>query len=62
MINLKVTTETWPIRGSFAMSRGARTAVEVVIAELRDGDLRGRGECVPYAHYGESPESVMALI
>ena len=26
----------------------------------RDGTARGRGECVPYARYGESVESVMA--
>lgn len=62
MTTLKVTAETWPIRGHFAISRGSRTVVEVVLAELSDGDLRGRGECVPYAHYGESMDSVMGLI
>jgi L-Ala-D/L-Glu epimerase / N-acetyl-D-glutamate racemase len=32
------------------------------VAELSDGKARGRGECVPYARYGESVESVSAQI
>jgi L-alanine-DL-glutamate epimerase-like enolase superfamily enzyme len=62
MISLSVSHETWPIRGSFTISRGSRTEVDVIVAELRDGDKRGRGECVPYARYGETPESVMEQI
>jgi len=62
MATLKVTAETWPIRGRFAISRGARTHVEVVMVELRENGLIGRGECVPYAHYGESNASVIELI
>jgi L-alanine-DL-glutamate epimerase-like enolase superfamily enzyme len=34
----------------------------VVVVELSDGKYRGRGECVPYAHYGESVESVTGQI
>ena len=34
----------------------------MVVAELGDGRHRGRGECVPYARYGESVESVIAAI
>ena len=33
-----------------------------MVAELGDGKARGRGECVPYARYGESVESVLAQI
>lgn len=35
-------------------------AINVVVAELSDGDGRGRGECVPVQRYGESPASVIA--
>jgi L-alanine-DL-glutamate epimerase-like enolase superfamily enzyme len=62
MIGLGIRTETWPIRGAFAMSRGRRTAAEVVVVELTAGDAVGLGECVPYARYGESVESVVAAI
>jgi L-alanine-DL-glutamate epimerase-like enolase superfamily enzyme len=33
-----------------------------VVAELSDGVFRGRGECVPYARYGETVERVAAAI
>ena len=66
-ITLKVAAERWPIAGSFAISRGAKTQALVVVAELSDGQrgdkpVTGRGECVPYARYGESVETVMAAI
>jgi len=62
MTNLAVRRESWPIRGSFTISRGTRTSSEVVVAELSRDGLVGRGECMPYARYGESPESVVAAI
>src|ERR1700757_2767951 len=55
---LSVRVERWPIAGSFAISRGAKTEAVVVVAELSDGSHRGRGECVPYARYGETVEGV----
>jgi L-alanine-DL-glutamate epimerase-like enolase superfamily enzyme len=61
-LRLRLATERWPIRGSFAISRGAKTEAVVVVAELGDGKAVGRGECVPYARYGESVESVCAAI
>ena len=59
---LTISVETWPIAGHFTISRGAKTEAKVVIAELSQGDLRGRGECVPYPRYGESPEGVVATL
>src|ERR1700688_285681 len=61
-LTLTLAAETWPIAGSFAISRGAKTQAVVVVAELRDGQHRGRGECVPYARYGESVASVTAAL
>jgi L-alanine-DL-glutamate epimerase-like enolase superfamily enzyme len=55
-------TERWPIAGTFAISRGAKTEAVVVVAELGDGPLTGRGECVPYGRYGESVDSVTTAI
>ena len=62
MTGLIVSAESWPIRGGFAISRGAKNTADVVLVELRDGDFAGRGECVPYAHYGESCDSVIEQI
>jgi L-Ala-D/L-Glu epimerase len=61
-ITLAVRVEHWPIAGSFAISRGTKTQATVVVAELTDGRYRGRGECVPYARYGETVEAVVDAI
>ncbi|TXN24251.1 N-acetyl-D-Glu racemase DgcA [Methylobacterium sp. WL9] len=59
---LTVTVERFPIAGAFTIARGSRTEAVVVVATIEDGGIRGRGECVPYARYGETVESVGALI
>ena len=61
-LSLTVRTESWPIAGAFSISRGAKTEAQVVVAELSDGRHRGRGECVPYARYGETVAGVMAAL
>lgn len=59
---MKITahSDTFPIAGRFTISRGSRTEAIVVTATVSDGTVSGRGECVPYARYGETVESVMA--
>ncbi|ARQ00753.1 N-acetyl-D-Glu racemase DgcA [Pseudorhodoplanes sinuspersici] len=65
-LQLSVRVETWPIAGHFTISRGAKTEARVVVAELSDGEFQdpiiGRGECVPYARYGESVAAVAATL
>jgi L-alanine-DL-glutamate epimerase-like enolase superfamily enzyme len=54
--------ERWPIAGSFTISRGAKTEAVTVVAEVsRDGHT-GRGECVPYPRYGETPDATLAAL
>ncbi len=60
--SLSVRVERWPIAGAFTISRGAKTEATVVVAELVDRKFRGRGECVPYARYGETVEGVVQAI
>lgn len=62
MPKLAIAVETFPIAGRFVISRGAKTEARVVTVTITSGDARGRGECVPYARYGESIESVRAAI
>jgi L-alanine-DL-glutamate epimerase-like enolase superfamily enzyme len=61
-MDLSVRIERWPLAGAFSISRGSKTEAVVVVAELDDRTHRGRGECVPYARYGETPEGVVALL
>jgi L-alanine-DL-glutamate epimerase-like enolase superfamily enzyme len=61
-LTLTVQTESWPIAGVFTIARGSRTHATVVVAELSDGTHTGRGECVPYPRYDETPEGVAAAL
>ncbi len=61
-MELSVRIERWPLAGVFAISRGSKTEAVVVVAELSDGTHRGRGESVPYARYGETPDGIVAAI
>jgi L-alanine-DL-glutamate epimerase-like enolase superfamily enzyme len=61
-LSVRAYAETWPIAGSFVISRGSRTEARVVVAEISDGTHIGRGECVPYPRYSETIEGVLAEI
>jgi L-Ala-D/L-Glu epimerase len=61
-MELSVRIERWPIAGAFTISRGSKTEAVVVVVELSDGTHRGRGESVPYARYGETPDGIVAAI
>jgi L-alanine-DL-glutamate epimerase-like enolase superfamily enzyme len=62
MRRLSVRRETWPLARPFAIARGMKTAAEVVVAKIEEEGLTGRGECVPYARYGETVDGVVAAI
>lgn len=60
MLRLTAAAESWPIAGSFTISRGSKTAADVVVATLYDGTYTGHGECVPYPRYEETVPQVLA--
>jgi L-alanine-DL-glutamate epimerase-like enolase superfamily enzyme len=62
ILHIQARAETWPIAGEFVISRGAKREAAVVVAEVGDGTYAGRGECTPYARYGETVEGVLAAI
>jgi L-Ala-D/L-Glu epimerase len=59
---LQARIEQWPIAGAFIISRGAKTEAVTVVAEVSRGGHTGRGECVPYARYGETPDATLAAV
>ena len=59
---IDVGRETFPIAGTFNISRGAKRDAVVVVAHVGANGYVGRGECVPYARYGETVEGVTAVI
>jgi L-alanine-DL-glutamate epimerase-like enolase superfamily enzyme len=54
--------ERWPIAGAFTISRGAKTEAVTVVVEVSRGGHTGRGECVPYARYRETPEATLEAL
>ncbi len=59
---LTVTRRGWALARPITTAHGVETTADVVIAEISDGDSRGRGECVPITRYGESIDSVVAAL
>ena len=61
-MNLIIDHVSSPLRTAFAISRGAKTSAETVRVTLESNGIRARGECVPYARYNETVESVIDQI
>ncbi|MFN3954533.1 MAG: N-acetyl-D-Glu racemase DgcA [Pararhodobacter sp.] len=59
---ISVKAERFRLAEVFTIARGSRTEAQVLTVELARGGHRGRGECVPYARYGETLENVTAQI
>jgi L-alanine-DL-glutamate epimerase-like enolase superfamily enzyme len=61
-MQIEVTRDTFRLAQVFTISRGSRTEAQVLTVRLSDGGVTGWGECVPYARYDETLESVAAQI
>ena len=59
---VSVTVERFPLAAQFTIARGSKTEAAVVVCRIEERNREGRGECVPYARYGESVESVVAAL
>ncbi|MBW3559200.1 MAG: dipeptide epimerase [Proteobacteria bacterium] len=59
---LTTASERHGLKAPFRISRGVKTEIEVVVAEVRCGQSVGRGEAVPYPRYGESCSGVVEQI
>jgi L-alanine-DL-glutamate epimerase-like enolase superfamily enzyme len=61
-LRIEVKRDVFPLAQVFTISRGSRSEAQVLTVTVSDGTHVGRGECVPYARYGETLDSVEALI
>ncbi len=62
MRKLEITSESWPIAGSFTIARGSKTQAEVIVVTLSENGFTGRGEAVPYSRYHETvPQCIASL-
>lgn len=61
-MQISVKRDVFRLAQVFTISRGSRSEAEVLSVRVSDGGHEGRGECVPYARYGETLASVTAEI
>ena len=61
-MQISVTRDVFKLAQVFTISRGSRTEAKVLTVRIKDGGVTGWGECVPYARYDETLESVTAEI
>lgn len=59
---ITVTADTFRLARTFTISRGSKTEARVLTVRVTRGGVTGWGECVPYARYGETLDSVAAQI
>ena len=59
---LTVTRDRFQLAQVFTISRGSRTEAQVLTVRVTREGVTGWGECVPYARYGETLDSVTAEI
>ena len=57
-MEIEITRDVFKLAQVFTISRGSRSEAQVLTVTLTDRGHTGRGECVPYARYGETLDSV----
>ena len=57
-----VVQQSFRLARPFTISRGSKTEAQVLTAYIGTVPVQGRGECVPYARYGETLAGVAAQI
>jgi L-alanine-DL-glutamate epimerase-like enolase superfamily enzyme len=62
MRNLIARIERWETARPFVISRGSKSHVDVVVAEIREDGRLGRGEGTPIYYKGDTPELALAAI
>ena len=55
---IRVQSDTFRLAQTFTISRGSKTEAKVLTVEVTRDGVTGWGECVPYARYGETLDSV----
>jgi len=59
---IEVTRDTFKLAEVFTIARGSRTEAKVLTVRVTRDGVTGWGECVPYARYDETLDSVTAQI
>lgn len=60
--SLTVRDEHWPLASAFVIARGAKTQADVLVVEISQDGVIGRGEAVPYGRYGQTMAGELARV
>ena len=58
--SISARSDSFDLKAPFRISRGIKTVAHVITVEVRAEGQLGRGEGIPYIHYGESLEGTLA--
>lgn len=61
-LKIDIRSESFPLNEVFTIARGSRTHAKVLTVHISQNGITGRGECVPYARYDETLDSVKKQI
>ncbi|MDA8585134.1 dipeptide epimerase [Rhodobacteraceae bacterium] len=61
-MKIKAVLESFRLAETFTIARGSKDVAEVVTVRVKASGVTGWGECVPYARYGETGESVVGEV
>ncbi|MFV2038206.1 MAG: dipeptide epimerase, partial [Paracoccaceae bacterium] len=61
-MQIEISEDSFSFAEVFTISRGSRSRIDVLTVRISQNGVTGRGECVPYQRYGETPASVAAQI
>jgi L-alanine-DL-glutamate epimerase-like enolase superfamily enzyme len=59
---LKVYAKSWPMREPFVIARGTQTTADVVVVEVDEHGVSGRGEAAGVSYAGETAQTLVAQI
>lgn len=61
-LTLNVKAESLPLSRPFSISRGSKSAAEVILVHIEGAGFSGYGEAVPYARFGETVKDCLMQV
>ena len=61
-MRIEASSENWPLRDTFSISRGSKSSVDVVVVQIESESCIGMGEALPYGRYNQTIDQTLNLI
>jgi L-Ala-D/L-Glu epimerase len=60
--SVRVARHTWPLKEPFVISRGVQTLAPVILVQIHDHGVVGRGEAAGVSYHGETQETMIQQV